>query len=194
MTAPEIRAMQRMILAAGGEPVGGRSIALRLLHGEAPGRVAWDCGAGNPALPGWPKCECNACDNPATGTDDGGNPVCDECREYAVDEDGDAHCATHSDDVEIVTESCGAGGQTRSYARLRPPGMPGEDPTGSWAVYWESGDDSHVVSRHTTQAEAEQAVAAHDWPPPGDHTRYLCGYGVRHLIAGEWLTEDEEEE
>ena len=147
------------------------------------------------ALPGWPECQCSACGcaEPATTTDDGGVPVCDECADYAVDDDGDVHCA-RCGDVEIVTESCGAGSQTRSYARIRPPEMPPSDPDGEWACYWDTvGDDAHVVSRHSTREEAEQAMAAHDWPGPTDHTAYLCGYTVRHLVDGEWRQADLDE-
>ena len=167
---------------------------------QTPGAIAWaamsgSCDPDDPrvALDGWPECECSSgqCSEPATRTDDGGTPVCDACADYAVDEDGDVHCAScDSGDVEQVTETCGAGGQTRSYFRLRPPAMPEVDPEGEWGVWWDTvGDDAHLVSRHTTRAAAEQAIAAHDWPRPGDHTQYLCGYGVRHLIDGEWLSD-----
>jgi hypothetical protein len=143
-------------------------------------------------LDGWPECECCGCgcSDPATTTDDGGVPVCDACSEYTVDSDGDVHCG-NMDDVEIVTESCGAGNQTRSYARIKPPGMPDEDPDGKWACYWDTaGNDSHVVSRHSTRDGAEQAVSAHDFPRPGDHTQYLCGYAVRELVDDRWVDPD----
>ena len=126
------------------------------------------------------ECECSCCNctEPATTTDDWGIPVCDECSRYVIDADGDLHCA-REDDIEEVTECCGAGGQTRTYYRLRPPVMPESDPTGHYAVVWEtSGKEYQVIARYTTLAEAEQAVEAHDWPPPADHTRYLCGYAV----------------
>ena len=145
-------------------------------------------------LPGWPECECTACgcSEPATTTDDGGCAVCAECAEYTVDDDGDVHCM-RCGDVEIVTESCGAGNQTRSYARLIPPEMPESDPEGEWACYWDTvGDDAHVISRHATRESAEQAVAAHDWPRPGDRTAYLCGYVVRQLVGGEWTQPEQE--
>lgn len=145
-------------------------------------------------LNGWPECECGGCgcDEPATTTDDSSIPVCGACSEYTCDDDGDVRCS-NMDDVEIVTESCGAGNQTRSYARLKPPAMPGEDPDGEWACYWETvGDDSHVVSRHGTREDAEQAVASHDFPRPGDHTQYLCGYVTRELVADRWVTPEEE--
>jgi hypothetical protein len=145
-------------------------------------------------LTGWPECACVACgcSEPATCTDDGGTEVCDACSEYTVDSDGDVHCS-NMDDVEVVTESCGAGFQTRSYVRLKPPEMPEEDPEGEWACYWDTvGNDAHVVSRHTTRDEAEQAVASHDWPRPGDHTQYLCGYAVRQLVDGDWIMPEED--
>lgn len=145
------------------------------------------------ALDGWPECECVGCccSDPATTTDDSSIPVCDACSEYTVDADGDVHCS-NMDDVEVVTESCGAGNQTRSYVRLKPPEMPEEDPEGEWACYWETaGNDSHVASRHSTREEAEQAVASHDFPRPGDHTQYLCGYVVRELVDGRWIRPEE---
>ena len=139
-------------------------------------------------LPGWPKCECTCgCDEPATRTDDAGMPVCGACSDYATDDDGEVVCS-RSGRTEQVTECCGAGGQTRSWTRVLPPRSPRADPAGEWACYWETaGDDAHVVSRHSTQAEAEQACDSHDWPPPGDHTDYLCGYSVRQLREGEWV-------
>ncbi|MGC1582706.1 MAG: hypothetical protein WA766_14560 [Candidatus Acidiferrales bacterium] len=77
------------------------------------------------ALPGWPACACTAwncdCDDPATTTDDGGVAVCEVCAQYVIDADGQVHCAQCDDvEVEIVTESCGAGHQTHSYARIKP--------------------------------------------------------------------------
>ena len=144
-------------------------------------------------LPGWPKCACTACgcSEPATCTDDGGVEVCGACSDYAVDDDGEVHCS-NCDDVEIITESCGAGNQTRSYARIKPPETPEADPEGEWACYWDTaGDDAHVVSRHTTRDEAEQAVASHDWPRPGDRTQYLCGFEIRQLVDDGWVTPSE---
>ena len=131
-------------------------------------------------------CTCNCgCGEPATCRDDDGNATCDDCQEYVVDDDGGCHCGK-SAAVEEVTEGCGAGGQTRTYLRLRPPEAPEEDPEGRWACYWDGYDDGWPVSRHATYAEAVQAVSARDWPPPGDHTRYLCGYEVRRLKDGHW--------
>ena len=139
-------------------------------------------------------CECVGCgcDEPATTRDDAGCSVCAACADYVVDDDGAVHCA-NMDDVEIVAEPCGAGGQMRHYARLKPPAMPEADPGGEWACYWATvGDDAHVVSRHSTRKDAEQAVLAHDWPHPEDHTSYLCGYTVRQLVGGEWLSTSNE--
>lgn len=143
----------------------------------------------------WPECQCvEGCTEPAVVVDDGDNLVCDGCEEYACDDDGQpvcAHCC--ADQVEFVAESCGAGGQIRSYARMRPPEQPEQDPDGAWACYWETvGDDAHVVSRHATREDAEQAVRALDWPPPGDHTRYLCGYEVRRLEGDRWVAPDDD--
>jgi len=140
-------------------------------------------------------CECQACDcsEVATTSDDGGVPVCAECETYVVDDDGDVHCS-RCEDVEIVQESCGAGQQTRTYARLKPPARPDADPAGEWACYWDTvGDDGHIVSRHATREAAEQAVLAHDWPKPGDRTAYLCGYCVRRVdVDGQVLAGEEE--
>lgn len=148
-------------------------------------------------LEGWPECECCGCDcaNAAVTTDDGGVPVCEACSVYTIDDDGHVICSQseRGDELEEITECCGAGGQTRTYTRLRPPTMPQEDEDGEWACYWETvGDDSHVVSRHSTRELAEQAIAAHDWPPPGDHTQYLCGYALRVLDGDQWIVPDEE--
>ena len=71
-------------------------------------------------LPGWPTCDCTGCGctEPATTCDAQGIPVCEACAEYVCDEDGDVHCS-RGDDIETVTECCGAGGQTRRFLRLR---------------------------------------------------------------------------
>ena len=45
---------------------------------------------------------------------------------------------------------------------------------------------SSTTSTHAAEAEAEQAVAARDWPAPGDHNRYLCGYTVRQWDGTRW--------
>ena len=139
--------------------------------------------------PGWPTCQCTCCgcDEPAVTTDAGGIEVCDECADYTTDDDGGVVCSK-DDRTETVTESCGAGNQQRSYVRLKPPEMPESDATGEYCLYWATcGDDNHVVSRYTTRDEAEQAVAAKDWPRPGDNTHYLCGYEARQLVDGQWL-------
>lgn len=140
-----------------------------------------------------PNCECSACSctDPATCTDDGGNRVCTTCEEYTTDADGNVLCG-NCEGVETVVESCGAGNQTRSYLRQSPPEMPDEDEDGEYALYWVTvGDDAHVVSRHTTREYAEQAVAAKDWPRPGDNTHYLCGYEVRQLVDGSWINPED---
>lgn len=139
--------------------------------------------------PGWPTCQCSCCgcDEPAVSTDDVGNPTCDACEEYTTD-NGDVICANDSR-AETVVESCGAGNQTRSYVRLKPPEMPDEsDADGEYCLYWATcGNESHVVTRYSTREQAEQAVAAKDWPRPGDNTNYLCGYEARQLVDGQWL-------
>jgi hypothetical protein len=145
-------------------------------------------------IAGWPGCECSGCgcSEPATCTDDQGIPTCAACQDYTTTDDGEVLCGNCTG-VETVVESCGAGNQTRTYLRQTPPPEPETDPAGEWACYWETvGDDAHVVSRHATSDLASQAVAAKDWPGPGDHTRYLCGYEVRQLVGGEWCQVDED--
>lgn len=72
------------------------------------------------------------------------------------------------------------------------------DDAGEYAVYWETvGDDAHPVARYAT-LKAAQAVcdqrnrefAARN--PSGGGTTYLCGYGVRELVAGKWSRTEEE--
>lgn len=184
--------------------MGADDIRRASAHRRTAGEIAWHamsgrCDDDDPRLEldGWPECACASCgcSEPATQTDDGGEPVCDACAEYAIDADGEVHCS-RCDDVEEVTECCGAGGQMHSHCRLRPPQMPKSDPDGGWAVWWEStGAESHLVERYATRAAADQAVAAHDWPRPGDHTAYLCGYGIRRLADdGAWTHADDEED
>ena len=45
---------------------------------------------------------------------------------------------------------------------------------------------SSTTSTHAAEADAKQAVAARDWPAPGDHTHYLCGYTVRQWDGTRW--------
>lgn len=56
-----------------------------------PRRVGGDDGRMIPA----PACLCTGCgcDEPATGTDDAGVNVCDECADYSSTEDGDVICS-----------------------------------------------------------------------------------------------------
>jgi hypothetical protein len=81
--------------------------------------------------PGWPECQCTCCgcDEPATCTDDGGIEVCDACQDYTTDDEGTVICS-RDERTEVVCESCGAGNQTRSYVRLKPPEMPETDDAG----------------------------------------------------------------
>ena len=134
-------------------------------------------------LQGWPECACIACgcSEPAACTDEGVE-VCEGCSDYTVDGDGEVHCS-QCDDTEVVSDSWG-----RSITRIKPPEEPETDPEGEYACYWDTcGDDAHVVARYSTRETAEQAVAAKDWPGPGDSTNYLCGYVVRELVDGEWV-------
>jgi hypothetical protein len=135
-------------------------------------------------LPGWPECACAACgcSDPATCTDDGGVAVCGACSDYTTTDDGEVHCS-QCDDTEVVSDSWG-----RSITRIKPPAEPETDPEGEYACYWDTcGNDEHVVARYSTRELAAQAVAAKDWPGPGDRTKYMCGYVVRELVAGEWV-------
>ena len=149
-------------------------------------------------LPGWPECECTACgcSEPATCTDDGGVAVCGACSDYTIDGDGEVHCS-QCDDTEVVSDSWG-----RSITRIKPPEDPETDPEGEYACYWDTcgneahvvarWNEAHVVARYSTRETAEQAVAAKDWPGPGDSTNYLCGYVVRELVDGNWVRPEEE--
>jgi hypothetical protein len=136
----------------------------------------------------WPECQCAACGcrEPATCTDGGGVPVCDACSDYTVDADGEVHCS-RCNDTEVVSDSWG-----QRITRVKPPEEPETDPEGEYACYWECGDESYVVARYSTHEAAEQAVAAKDWPRPGDSTNYLCGYVVRELVNGEWVRPEED--
>ena len=131
------------------------------------------------------QCECGCGCGEAATTSDEGVALCEACAEYVVTESGEVICS-RDPRVEDVTESCGAGGQTRSYWRLTPPAAPATTPDGEWACFWTTiGPGSRVISRHETEADAAQAVAARDWPAPGDPTHYLCRYEVRQW-DGEW--------
>lgn len=120
---------------AGVDAVHRRSVIEAMYHYETIGEAAfWAIpgGRNNEALHdlnGWPKCACTGCgcDEPATCTDEQSVEVCGVCSEYTIDNDGKVHCA-NCDDVEIVTESCGAGLQIRSWARLKTPASPAKDP------------------------------------------------------------------
>ena len=134
------------------------------------------------------QCECGCGCGEAATTSDGGVYLCGACAEYVVDPtSGEVTCSRDPRAEEIV-ESCGAGGQTRSYWRLTPPAAPAVAPDGEWACFWTTiGPGSRVISRHETEADAAQAVAARDWPAPGDHTRYLCRYEVRRRDGERWV-------
>jgi hypothetical protein len=175
------------VIRAGAEDIGAW-VWRRTNHRRA---LAPVCGS----WPGWPECECACCehDEPAVTTDGGGNPVCEACEDYTCDGDGEVVCG-NDPRAETVSESCGAGGQTRTYVRLKPPEMPEERADGEYALYWETvGSDARVIARFASAGEASQAVAAKDWPRPGDHTNYLCGYSVRRLADGEWVHLEDED-
>lgn len=166
-------------------------LARALLRDDSPGEALWSMGLRDDEryhqITGWPRCSCTACgcDEPATTTDDAPVPVCEECSEYTCDADGDVVCSRCSG-VETVYD----GGH--AITRLTPPAEPTPDPNGEWACYWNTvGNDARVVARYATRQKAEQAVAAKDWPGPTDHTNYLCGYEVRRLDHGRWVSDDE---
>jgi hypothetical protein len=79
-----------------------------IMLGDNPSLIPVDC-----------ECMCGCCET-ATQYDDAGHPVCDKCAEAVFDEDGECHCngPNGTRDVEIVTECCGAGGQTRQICQI----------------------------------------------------------------------------
>jgi hypothetical protein len=128
------------------------------------------------------RCDCDACScaEPATERCEG-TVVCGACAIYVVDDDGEVLCS-NCEGTEIVYD--GPRGD-HIYLRAAPPQMPEEDPSGEYALYWDTADttESRVVARFTSREDAEQAVLAQDWPGPTDHTQYLCGYQVRQWDA-----------
>ena len=54
-------------------------------------------------------CACPDCDGPADGTDDGGCPTCDACRDYTLDANGDVVCPEHADAAGYVDSIRAAG-------------------------------------------------------------------------------------
>ena len=130
-------------------------------------------------------CECGCECGEAATTSDGGVSLCAECAEYVMDPTSGEVVCSRDPHVERVTECCGAGGQTRSYWRLRPLVAP--PPDGEWACYWHSGGGrSRVMSHHATAAAASAAVVARGGPALGDYTSYPCGYEVRRWNGTGW--------
>lgn len=70
-----------------------------------------------------------------------------------------------------------------------------EDEGGGYAVYWETvGDDAHVVARYSDRDAAEAVCAQKNREfsarnPSGGGTTYLCGFGVRELVNGKWVSD-----
>ena len=126
-------------------------------------------------------CSCCGCDEFATHySQEAGERMCEGCMDYVCDEVGEVLCS-----LDERTEHVSDGGRT--CLRIRPPEMPKEYPDGEWALYWSTaGDESRVEARFAAREDAEQAVDASDWPTPGDHTQYLCGYEVRRCVDGRW--------
>lgn len=71
-----------------------------------------------------PTCACTGCgcDDQATRTDDQGYPVCDECADYTVDEDGDVVCSRMTDGGTTchVCEQTIAWGSIRTHRSGQP--------------------------------------------------------------------------
>ena len=94
---------------------GASAIDIRRESHLTPGAFAWRHLDRHDAtlygLPGWPTCGCasDACDAPAVTTDDGGNPVCEACVDYAIDAAGECHCAAHDARVVDAGEWTGGG-------------------------------------------------------------------------------------
>ena len=68
------------------------------------------------------------------------------------------------------------------------------DPSGKYAVYWEtSGDDAHVVARYATQEAAAAVCGQRDRELAGRYPggNLLCGYSVRVLSDGRWVRLDD---
>lgn len=72
-----------------------------------------------------------------------------------------------------------------------------EDPDGEYCVYWDTVlEDARPLKRYST---LEDAIAVRDQldrefrqsNPSGGTTTYLCGYGVRQLIDGDWCAIEE---
>lgn len=72
-----------------------------------------------------------------------------------------------------------------------------EDPSGDWAVWWETVcEDAGLVSRHPTEraATAAAAIANRRLAEGNPGGNLLCGYGIRReVFYGEWLPVVEDE-
>ena len=67
------------------------------------------------------------------------------------------------------------------------------DDEGEWCVWWCSlDDDERVVARYATREAAEAAAQiAQDGLASHQRGRLLCGYEVRALVEGEWVSVDD---
>lgn len=74
----------------------------------------------------------------------------------------------------------------------KPAGEPSED--GEWCVYWSTtGDDDHVVDMYATQDQAEAAAEIANTKLRVRHPgALLCGYEVRRLVDGDWVSVEED--
>jgi hypothetical protein len=118
------------------------------------------------------KCQCGCgCRQAAVTTDvPSGVRLCEACSEYVVI--GAVVICSRQAELEALPDGAW---------RLPPPPPPPTDPEGPWALWWETvpAEDSRLVARYATRRDAEQALRSLDWPRPGDHTQYLCGYTIR---------------
>ena len=184
------------------------------------GQMAWDRYLGasygdhlhNEALhtlPGWPECECwgCGCTEPATQTDDGGVPVCDDCSSYTLDDDGQVVCSNMD-----VCEECGesrlsdaldAGGNSTvrltgcACERAAAIAEEDRDEDGEWAVV---DMDGRIESRHASEAGAN-AYTSHAGERFANHLidthqagsgayqpRSVCHIPCGIVRGGQWST------
>lgn len=61
---------------------------------------------------------------------------------------------------------------------------------GEWCVYWETvGDDGHAEERYETEGQAQAACEIANTALRARHPGHLlCGYEVRQLVGGEWVS------
>jgi hypothetical protein len=119
--------------------------------------------------------------------DDGDDDCrCDTYGPYDSEEEArEAACSAASENDESAAgEDADA---MRDRLLTERAGYP--DPGGEYCVYWETvGDDAHVVARYATEEAAEAAATLADEALRARHSGHLlCGYGVRQIVAGDWV-------